>query len=207
MECYDATHQMYITLPIYADWYNPHSPQNFYTTIKSVLSLKSIYKKLTKKTDYNITNCGDYLLIDTQQDGVEYSFGIFKYDKNAYKEAKAYDYVITSFICFAKRSDTATERLQLYFPFWAIGKRNVLLNLAEEYQCSMSIDELYDYYVKHGYDINRDGNTLSVEYARYRYYTRENGELYIEKSNPYISHFRVIYQSESIIKFEEIVDA
>lgn len=206
-QCFDPTHQMYITLPIYADWYNRHSPTNFYTTIKSVLSLKSIYKKLTKKTDYNITDCGDYLLIDTQQDGVEYSFGIFKYDKEAYDESRAYDYVITPFVCLVDIGDPS-GREEIFFPFWAIGQSTIFLNLVDEYECSLSIDELYDYYVKHGYDITKEGNSLEIEYNRYRYvYIFENAndknrKPNVDKSDPKTVRFKIVYETEKTLKFE-----
>ena len=96
-----------------------------------------------------------YVLIETEIDGVKYTWGIFKATVWHEYWLGPYQYVFTNLTCTINSRD-------FFFPIYALEYPCILWSRNSIQTCKMDINELAEFYTAHGMTADIDGNVLTV---------------------------------------------
>ena len=124
--------------------------------------LKTLCDDINEKNNLNSVIVNDRIVIDVKTLAATCSFVIYKDNDESAKVPKNYSrYVIDSMGCRLKSGETSKE---VFFPEHLLsGKIDSSKDIADvTYMCSLTIEELKEYYKQRGYKTEISDNVLSV---------------------------------------------
>ena len=170
--CYDFLYEKYVNvtmsrrLPKTAVWNSDME------AIKYGGSIFELFELMQLDDGYDKTLCNGCILIETTDKGRAYTWGIFS--TSVWGDyAGEYNYVLTDMGCAA--SDVGYD--MFFFPIYTMEQPLLRWKDGKHYECDITVEELSEFYIQHGYTVERLGNVLTVVTPTRK---RANGDDYRE---------------------------
>lgn len=200
IEIYDFTRTVQLSLSVRTRRLS-HWPDNMgfgmsYTFKYRSNDVSKLYNEIKTNDGVNVSlSDNGYILIDKEHDGVVFSWLIIPKSVDDGR----YNFYVS---CMNLSDDVNTDNfypnsadntVNAFFPVYTLSD-----GTNGKYKCSMSIDELTEYYSAHGYDVSRDGDILTVHTSALDSFPENTIYDYYNRCNVW----KVEYVDEHSVKFD-----
>ena len=120
--------------------------------IKYKKSLSDLFDIVQLTYGYTKTLYDDYILIETTNNGILYTWGIFSSTAHGMSTDSEFNYILTNM----------SVNYEFFFPIYTMDKPLLIWKENTQYVCNITIDELAEFYTQHGIVVEVDGNVLTA---------------------------------------------
>ncbi|MCH5157449.1 MAG: hypothetical protein J1G02_06220 [Clostridiales bacterium] len=126
--------------------------------IKYKGGLSELFELMQMQDGYTKTLHDEYILIETTKNGRLYTWGIFSTSVWGDDYDGEYSYVLTTMGCDV----TGNGWSMFFFPIYTMERPLLWWKDGQSYKCNITMDELSDFYTRHGYTVEAQDNVLKV---------------------------------------------
>lgn len=127
-------------------------------SIKFEGSLSELYEQMQLEDGFTKTFYDDYFLIETAVDGKVYTWGVFDSSVFGDEYLGSYQYVLTNMAIVVP----TVAYYPFFFPIYTMERPLLVWEENERHACSLTVDELSDFYTRQGYETVISDNILTV---------------------------------------------